>query len=146
MVTPRLPRGHRAAAAAVLGVAVFSHFLLDVPMHTTDLPLTTAATSPKIGLGLWNHRAAAVAAELVVLLAGGLLYLRASRPARRGFPVATALFGMALVALTVATPFMPDPPSARAFAVQALASYLILAILAGLVGRSRTMNESRGTP
>jgi hypothetical protein len=134
----RLSRGARVAAAAALGLAVFSHFLLDVPMHTPDLPLGPGAGSPRIGLGLWNHRFAAIAAELVVLAAGGILYLRATRPTTRGSAVGTALFGAALVALTLATPFLPDPPSAKAFAVQALASYLVLAVLAGLVGRGRT--------
>ncbi len=42
-------------AAGLLGAAVFSHFLLDLPMHTPDLPLGLDAASPKIGLGLWNH-------------------------------------------------------------------------------------------
>lgn len=134
----RLPSGARAAAAAVVGAAVFSHFLLDVPMHTPDLPLSLGEGSPKIGLGLWNHRAASLAAELAALVVGGVIYLRATRPETRGFARATAAFGVALVGLTLATPFMPDPPSARAFAYQALASYVVLAILAGLVSRGRT--------
>ena len=66
---------------AVLAAAVFSHFVLDVPVHTPDLPLGPGAGSPKIGLGLWNHRAATIAAELAVLFAGGLIYLRGTRPA-----------------------------------------------------------------
>jgi hypothetical protein len=137
VATRRLPPGARIAAAAILGAAVFSHFLLDVPMHTPDLPLAIDAGSPKIGLGLWNHRFAAIALELAALTAGGLVYLRASRPKSRGFALATVTLGVALVVLTLATPFMPDPPSTSAFAFQALGSYLILAVLAGLVGRGR---------
>ena len=143
LVTRRAPPGPRALAAAVLGAAVFSHFLLDVPMHTPDLPLGPGAGSPKIGLGLWNHRAAAVAAELAVLAAGAFVYLRASRSVSRGFAVATAAFGIALVALTLATPFMPNPPTPGAFAVQALASYLVLALLAGLVDQGRSLPALR---
>lgn len=138
LVARGLPPRARGAAAAVVGAAVFSHFLLDVPMHTPDLPLSLGLGSPKIGLGLWNHRNAAIAAELVALAAGGILYLRATRPKSRGFARATAVFGVLLVALTLATPFMPDPASPAAFAFQALALYAILAILAGLVGRGRT--------
>ena len=137
LVARRGPGRRHMGAAALIGAAVFSHFLLDVPMHTADLPLTAAAGSPKIGLGLWNHRAAAIAAELVALLAGGLLYLRATRAVNRRYAVATFLFGLVLVALTLATPFMPDPPTARAFAVQALVSYVLLAWLAGLLDRGR---------
>ncbi len=122
---------------AILAAAVFSHFVLDVPMHTPDLPLGPGAGSPKIGLGLWNHRAAAIAAELAVLFTGGLIYLRATRPRSRGAGVATVAFGLVLVAATVATPFLPDPPSTRAFAVQALLFYAVLAFAAGAVDRRR---------
>ena len=97
------------------------------------------AGSPKIGLGLWNHPVAAIAAELAVLVAGGFVYLRATRPRSRGATVATVAFGLLLIALTVATPFMPDPPSARAFAIQALVSYALLALAAGAVDRRRSM-------
>jgi hypothetical protein len=131
----------RGIAAAVIGGAVFSHFVLDVPMHTPDMPLGPGAGSPKIGLGLWNHRGLAILAELAVLVLGGFLYLRAGRPRSRGFAVATVVFGAALLALTVATPFMPDPVTPPLFAVQALASYVVLAIIAGLVDRGR---EPRG--
>lgn len=133
----RLPSGRRGLAAAVLGGAVFSHFVLDVPMHTPDMPLGLGAGSPKIGLGLWNHREISIAAELAVLAVGGVLYLRSGRPRSRGYAIATVAFGAALVALTIATPFMPDPPSARAFAVQALVSYFVLALIASLVDRGR---------
>ena len=124
-------------ALAVLAAAVFSHFLLDVPVHTPDLPLGPGAGSPKIGLGLWNHRAATIAAELAVLIAGGLIYLRATRPRSRGARVATAVFAFVLVGATVATPFMPDPPSGTAFAIQALVFYAVLALAAGAVARGR---------
>ena len=135
------PSRDRRMEAAVLGAAVFSHFLLDVPMHTPDLPLGFGAGSPKIGLGLWNHRLAATAAELAVFLAGWFIYLRASRPVSRGFAIATALFGVILVLLLFATPFQPDPPSDRAFAVRALVFYSILAVAAGLIDRGRRMER-----
>jgi membrane-bound metal-dependent hydrolase YbcI (DUF457 family) len=46
-----LARG--GAVAAVLGFAVFSHFLLDLPMHPPDLALWPGAES-HLGLGLWK--------------------------------------------------------------------------------------------
>ena len=79
------PRG-RAAAATTLGAAVFSHFLLDVPVHTPDLPLGPGAGSPKIGLGLWNHRLAGIAGELAVLIAGGVLSCAQRAPAAAARP------------------------------------------------------------
>src|SRR5438093_141717 len=53
-------------AALWIAAAVFSHFLLDVPMHTADMPIL-GNDSMKIGLGLWRHRDLALAAELVTL-------------------------------------------------------------------------------
>ena len=111
-------------------------------MHTPDLPLGPGSGSPKLGLGLWNHRAAAIGAELVVLAIGGFLYLRESRPRTRGARAATGVFGLVLVAFTVATPFFPDPPSTAAFAVQALVSYGLLALAAEWIGRRREPKRS----
>ncbi len=131
----------RRMAAGVLGGAVFSHFLLDVPMHTRDLPLGLDPSSPKIGLGLWNHPAAAVAAELLVLAVGLAVYRKTRRPTSRGYGIATTVFAAALALIAVATPLMPDPPSDRAFAVQALALYGILAVAAWAVDRGRVPRD-----
>jgi hypothetical protein len=76
-----------------------------------------------------------------VLVIGGAIYLRASRPMNRGYALATSVFGVILVALTLATPFMPDPPSDRAFAIQALVSYSVLAVAAGLIDRGRRIER-----
>lgn len=127
----------RRIAAGLLGAAVFSHFLLDLPMHTPDLPLGFDEASPKLGLGLWNHRWAAVAAELAVLGAGAAVYLRATRAKSPGWAKATWAFGAFLVLLAIATPLMPDPPSDRAFAIRALVFYVILAAAAEWIDRGR---------
>ena len=118
--------------AALIGVAVFSHFVLDVPMHTPDLPLAWRGT-PKIGLGLWNHRAVSLALELIALGAGLLLYVRGRKPLRARFWI----FAVTLAALTLSTPFMPPPAGPAAFAVQALFAYLVLALWAGWVDLER---------
>lgn len=143
MVSIRIPRRERAQASAVLGAAVFSHFVLDVPMHTADMPLWPGAGAPKIGLGLWNHPFASILAELVVLAAGGWIYLRGSRARSRFARIGTVVFAVFLVALTLSTPFQPDPESARAFAVMALAAYFALAVLAALLDRGRPMTAPR---
>jgi len=139
--TRRFPFGERAATAAVLGGAVFSHFVLDVPVHTPDLRLFPTARSPRIGLGLWNHPAATMMAELAVLAAGGFVYLRSSRPRTHRARLGTALFAAVLVAITIATSFIPDPPSPSFFAVQALVLYLLLAAAAEWVDRKRDRRD-----
>lgn len=133
----RFPDRERRLASLVLGAAVFSHFVLDVPMHTPDLPLWPGAGAPRIGLGLWNHRLASSVAELAVFSAGAWTYLRSSRPQGRGARLATIVFVLFLLAISVATPFQPDPSSGRAFAIRALIAYLVLAVIAGLVDRRR---------
>ena len=137
LASGRMPRRERRLASAVIAGAVFSHFALDVPMHTPDMALWPGAGAPKIGLGLWNHRVASIVAEVVVLVAGGWIYLRGSRARSRLARIGTIAFAVFLVALTVATPFQPDPASARAFAVSALAAYVGLAIVAALLDRGR---------
>ena len=133
----RLRSRDRRTAAGVLGIAVFSHFLLDLPMHTPDLPIGLDAGSPKIGFGLWNYPAVALAAELAVLAAGGALYLRATRAKSRGYAVGTWVLAVFLVVLTLATPYFPAPPGGRAFAAQALVLYGLLAAAAEWIDRGR---------
>lgn len=125
------------SAAALVAAAVFSHFLLDVPVHTPDLPLLGAG-SPKVGLGLWNHRWAALGLELACLGAGLLLYLRATRAASAGARRVTGAAVAILVLAALATPFLPPPPSDTAFAIQALAGYGLLAALGEWLDRTRS--------
>lgn len=127
----------RRVAAGVLGAAVFSHWLLDLPMHTPDMPLGLDAASPKVGLGLWNHPVAALVAELLVLAAGFAVYLRATRPMKGRGDLPAWVFAGILAALTVATPRFPVPPTDRAFAAQALVLYGVLAALAEWIDRRR---------
>jgi hypothetical protein len=65
----------RKRIALVVGIAVFSHWILDLVVHTPDLPLL-GDNSPKVGLGLWNNALLAFALEIALLLAGMWLYLR----------------------------------------------------------------------
>jgi hypothetical protein len=123
-----------------IAAAVFSHFVLDVPMHTPDMPIL-GNNSPKIGLGLWQHRDIALVAELVTLGIGVWIWRQA--PTLQPWPRArTIAFVGLLVALTLATPFLPPPRDDRQFAWQALAGYFALAALAGWLDR-RPRLESR---
>jgi hypothetical protein len=121
-------------AAIWIAIAVFSHFLLDVPMHTPDMPIL-GNDSPKIGLGLWQHRNLALGAELIVLGAG-LLIWRGGIASERWGRARAGGFALVLVALTLATPFFPAPPDANAFGWQALVGYLALAGVAAWLDRA----------
>lgn len=118
----RLPRRE----SLWLGLAVFSHFLLDLPVHTPDLSIAGNDTA-KLGLGLWNNVPLVVVLELLVLLGGWLLFSRSQRSDATFPKQRNRIFVGVLVLLTIVTPFMPDPASPAAFAVQALVLYGVLA-------------------
>ena len=122
----RLPRRE----SLWLGLAVFSHFILDLPVHTPDLPIAGNDT-PRLGLGLWNNVPLAIALELLMLVGGWLLFTRSKRSDVRFPKLRNRIFLGILVLLTIATPLMPDPPSPATFAVQALISYFALAWASG---------------
>lgn len=125
----------RGREALVVAGAVFSHFILDVPMHTRDMPLL-GDNSYKMGLGLWNHWEWALALELITLLGGWALWMYWRGPSDRPRP-REIVFLVALVLLTLATPFMPAPGSSTAFGVQALVAYFLFAAIAQMTELGR---------
>jgi hypothetical protein len=62
--------------AILLGAAVFSHWILDLIVHTPDLPLMSD-TGKKLGLGLWRMPFLSMLFE-IALLACSALFLRKS--------------------------------------------------------------------
>ncbi len=65
------------SVALVMGIAVLSHWLLDLIVHTPDLPLWSDA-STKLGFGLWNNAIATYVLETVLLAVGLWIYLRST--------------------------------------------------------------------
>jgi len=124
----------RQQAAPWIALAVFSHFVLDVPMHTPDMPIL-GDSSPKIGLGLWRHRDLALAAELIALGIGIWIWRQA--PTLKPWPrTRTIAFVTLLILLTLATPFLPPPRDGVDFARQALGGYFLLAASAWWLDRA----------
>src|SRR5262245_5782408 len=128
--------GRKGGAPAIaIGICVFSHWLLDVPMHTADMPLA-GDHSTKIGLGLWRHRDLSLAAELLALSAGAAVWWRATGGLGRARTV-TILFLVVLVATLLSTPFVPPLSGPAGFAISALMAYAALAAVAAWVDRPR---------
>ncbi len=67
-------------ASGVLGLVVFSHWVLDFIVHLPDLPLLFGG-SPQVGLGLWTTSPGLIASGVleVALLAGGIAIYFAAR-------------------------------------------------------------------
>lgn len=127
-------------ASAIVGLAVFSHYPLDVLVHIPDLPLF-GNESTKLGLGLWNNRTATLAVEFLVFGAGLALYMarRSHRhPLRTGRIVIVALV---LMATYLASVFGPLPPSMTTVAVSDIVFILGMGLLAGWADRRATPEE-----
>jgi membrane-bound metal-dependent hydrolase YbcI (DUF457 family) len=73
--------------ALVLGLSVFSHWILDWVTHAPDIPLWPGS-STLVGLGLWNSLSGTLAAELSLFVAGDRIYLRETRHTGRAGDVA----------------------------------------------------------
>ena len=95
------------SAPLIIGVAVFSHWILDLIAHPRDLAIYDNRW--KVGFGLWKYRNPEFALE-VALLAGGIaIYLtRNAIPAiRKGAVIA---FGIALVIVQIGDTYVPRTP------------------------------------
>src|SRR5216117_2264177 len=110
-------------AAAIVGLAVFSHWVLDFLVHRPDLPLYD--NTAKVGLGLWNLPGLAFGLEIVLLFGGMWLYFQTG--ATRRLPAAA--FGLIMVAIQAYVFFGPPPVSDKAAAATALAAYVLFAAI-----------------
>ena len=126
-------------AAAVVGAAVFSHWVLDFIVHRPDLPLYD--DTHKVGLGLWNYPALAFALEIALLFGGIVLYLRATEPKDIIGRYGMAIFGLIAVAVQAYVFFGPPPVSDTAFAMTALALYFSFAAIVYWLERKRTWSN-----
>lgn len=95
------------SATLIIGLAVFSHWILDLIAHPRDLPIYD--NRAKVGFGLWNYRDPEFALEVALLAGGIVLYLaRNAMPAiRKGAVIA---FGIALVIVQIGDTYVPRTP------------------------------------
>jgi hypothetical protein len=119
-----LCRRSSARASFLVGLAVFSHWILDFVVHRPDLPLYD--DTAKVGLGLWDRPTLAFGLEATVLLVGLRLFL-SHRPARSAQWV---VFGLAMLGIQAYIFFGPPPASGAAIAATALGSYGFFALVA----------------
>jgi hypothetical protein len=121
LATPSLPQ--RTRTALVIGVAVASHWMLDLLVHIPDLPLWFA--SYKVGFGWWNYRSFALLLELALLWASVLICLKNSSSKRMHY----LLLACVLTALQVYS-LLHQPSQASRVAWELLVSYLAVTVVA----------------
>lgn len=118
-----------------VGVAVFSHWILDLIVHRPDLPLYDDAY--KVGFGLWNHPLPALLLEMAFLFGGLGLYLRSTQSTTFGGRYGMILFAIIILGIHVLAFFGPPPAGPRSAAVTFLSIYLIFAAVAGWLEKKR---------
>lgn len=124
MIARRYARG-----AAVVGLLVVSHWLLDFITHRPDLPILLFGDT-KVGLGLWNNVPVVIGLELGLFAFGLLLYTNVTRARDRigGAGLATAI--ILLLVSYFGAAFGPLPPDSQTIAISALALYLFIPLFA----------------
>lgn len=111
--------------ALVMGLAVLSHWLLDLLVHYPDLPLYPGA-SPRLGLMLWSLPEIEMIFELGLFVLGIGLYLRVTRPVDRAGKWTLAGLALFLMAIQVSNSLGPPPPSVTALAWVGQAQWLLV--------------------
>jgi hypothetical protein len=134
---------HHWQAAALVGVAVVTHYPLDVLVHVPDLPLL-GNDSPKLGLGLWNNPVATMLLELVFLGIGLAIYVlfQSHRHPLRLRRLTLLVF--VLLATYLGSQFGPLPSSMTIVAVSGIVFILGVAWLAAWADRRALPGELLG--
>lgn len=91
----------------------------------------------KVGLGLWNHPAAAFALEIGFLFGGMYLYWRRTEAVTRGGCYGMLIFGVVMIAIQAVVFFGEPPTSDRGAAITALVLYFALAGVAFWLEKKR---------
>jgi len=128
-------RGDRVAAAWV-GIAVASHWVLDFVSHRPDLPLYPGG-GERLGLGLWQWLPATFAVEGLMFAAGIALYMQSTKAKDRTGTVAWWTFVALLLVLYIPGPWSPPPPSENAVAILGIIALAIFAPWAYWIDRHR---------
>jgi len=132
---------YRKSAALIVGLAVFSHWILDLIAHPRDLPIYD--NTWKVGFGLWNYRGLEFGLEIALLAAGIIFYLtrNAMSAARKRAVIG---FGVALVVVQIGDTFVPRTAlSDRATAMGVWIFYTLFVVVAFLlekIGSRRQIN------
>jgi hypothetical protein len=115
----------------IVGLAVFSHWILDLIAHPRDLAIYD--NTWKVGFGLWNYRNPEFALEIGLLGAGIMLYLmRNAMPAIR--KTAVIAFGVALVVIQIGDTYVPrNPLTDKATAMGVWIFYTLFVVVAFLI-------------
>jgi len=111
----------------IVGLAVLSHWLLDLVVHFHDLPLIPGS-SLKVGLGLWASPGVTNIVEGLLFGGGIYLYLRSTTPKNKTARIVLWVLVALLVLVQVSNLISPAPTSVTALAWSAQLQWLFIAL------------------
>src|ERR1043166_2760368 len=121
------------SASLIIGIAVFSHWVLDLIAHPRDLAIYD--NTWKVGFGLWNYRDPEFVLEIALLAGGIILYLRRNVMSAIGKGAVIA-FGIALVVIQIGDTYVPRNPLTDKQTVMGVwIFYTLLVVLAFFIER-----------
>lgn len=112
--------------AFVLGLCVFSHWILDFISHRPDLPLAPGVET-YLGLGLWYSIPATLFVELLLYSVGIYLYFKVTKAKDKIGSIALWCFIALVLIIYVSNIFSPPPPSLNALEYAAFGQWLFIA-------------------
>ncbi len=112
-------------SSVIVGLAVFSHWVLDFITHRPDLPLAWGE-SLKVGLGLWDSMPATIILEFGMFAAAWYLYARTTQETGRSGRISFWSWTIFIVAIYFMNLFGPPPPNETALQYGALAGWLFV--------------------
>lgn len=113
-------------SSILLSSLVMSHWVLDLISHRPDLQIIPWS-EVRVGIGLWNHYAAAIVAETLIYLLGVFLYTRFTKPINRKGTIGMWGLVVFLAVIYLMNLFGSAPPSVNAIAIVGLFQWLIIA-------------------
>jgi hypothetical protein len=125
----------RSRAAALIGVAVLSHWVLDAVVHRPELPLAGLGSHP-VGLALWNDMPVALALESTLVLVGVYLFTFGSRSGGYRAIALGTLAAVVMIFTAIGMTVAPAPPSPIAMAASSLATLAGLCVLSWWLGKA----------
>jgi hypothetical protein len=129
------------SVAVVVALAVFSHWVFDLLVHTPDLPLWSD-TSLKLGFGLWNNAVATYTLEAIILIAALWLYLGSTSATSTIGKYGMSVFVIILLLANIGNIFGPFQGDNKLTAASVtLTFYFLIAGVAFWLDRKRESNQ-----
>lgn len=127
-------------SAFIVSFAVFSHWILDLIVHTADLPLWL--NKYKVGFGLYENAILSFLLELLLLLVGFFVYMRMTSDKRIRNSYGIYIFMVFVIMLGINSVWGVEPPTSQIAAGFLLSCYILLSVLIAWIEKKR-MNQLR---